>query len=51
MDNKSKVIVYYGNDCITKYWIWNEEHNCIAYGKIASKILKKSPKKDKGEDS
>lgn len=28
------VTIYYGNHCLTKYWIWNEEHNCIAYGKI-----------------
>lgn len=29
-----KETVYHGSSCVTKYWIWNEEHNCIAYGKI-----------------
>jgi hypothetical protein len=29
-----KVMVYIGNDCVTQYWIHNDEHNCIAYGKI-----------------
>jgi hypothetical protein len=29
--------VYYGASCLTKYWIYNDEHKCIAYGKIDNK--------------
>lgn len=47
MSNKPKETIYYGNNCVTKYWIWNEEHNCIAYGEITSKTLKE--KKDNKE--
>jgi len=28
--------LYYGNDCVTRYWVYNEEHRCIAYAHIES---------------
>ena len=36
MKTESQDMFYCGNDCITRYWVWNEEHNCIAYGRIPS---------------
>ncbi len=29
-----KVNLYQGCNCITRYWVYDEEHDCIAYGKI-----------------
>lgn len=39
--NKPKVSLYHGNECVSKYWIWNKEHNCIAWSKIEGSKDKK----------
>lgn len=28
--------VYHGNDCVTRYWVYNDELGCIAGGHIAN---------------
>jgi hypothetical protein len=41
-------VVYYGPDCVTRYWIYNNEHNCIAYGKMdEDNPVKEKTKEDK----
>ena len=37
MDNKCETIeewVYFGSNCLTRYWIWNEDAGCIAHVEI-----------------
>jgi hypothetical protein len=29
-------MTYYGNDCATRYWVYNEELGCIAGGHITT---------------
>jgi hypothetical protein len=36
LKSTEKEMVYVGNDCVTQYWVHNDEHNCIAYGKIVN---------------
>lgn len=33
-DSKPEDREYIGSNCITRYWIWNEEHDCISYAMI-----------------
>lgn len=46
-------MVYYGNHCNTKYWVYNDELDCIVHAKIESpydelaESLKHRAKKEK----